>query len=587
MESQANPIYRSNANRNKKNNKKQQQYAENSGKKNNNNNEHKGEVELNILSPTNTITNNEKKKNIKKKKRRDSEAHSIAIFSKTLGAYGIEHEKKSKKAISDLFVAYPVVPINDDEINTHLKSMPKIVYLNTVIYSIAVVLVLLVSSYMAYASSKNVVSAQFQTISDSACRTAKHNVQSTLDIQILCTKQLSNAIGRHEGFTKFNTNYFMQFPGDAEYLFRGFAEIFGAKMVYFGSSNNTFIGFNVMDDYVGIRDESTNMKYVKYSANDDDLKLRNTSKILDTIPTFQPRLRPWYLGAMQNYAAYKASQLLSDESQRIKLENIKPHVTDIYVNAGTTDDFIISVAMPVVDAFTDEFLGVAAMDIPLGNIGANLNVAKTQAFPHDIDDGVIMAVVAKSRDGDNIIIACTDSNITETMKKHNIDDRTIEEVSKYDNLSPKAIDFLTVLKNVANVDAEKSGILSDDTHSISKDYMENRFAFGLEQWSFYIITKTDVVQAYSYIAANATNIFGAIMIIAMFASTWAMNKHIEGSNNILYRTECYIIDYFNSKRKQDSKILIEKKKEQSKEFLNKFKSRKPPAQTNTKKANVL
>ena len=55
MESQANPIYRSNANRNKKNNKKQQQYAENSGKKNNNNNEHKGEVELNILSPTNTI----------------------------------------------------------------------------------------------------------------------------------------------------------------------------------------------------------------------------------------------------------------------------------------------------------------------------------------------------------------------------------------------------------------------------------------------------------------------------------------------------------------------------------------------------
>ena len=191
MESQANPIYRSNANRNEKNNKKQQQYAENSGKKNNNNNEHKGEVELNILSPTNTITNNEKKKNIKKKKRRDSEAHSIAIFSKTLGAYGIEHEKKNKKAISNLFVAYPVVPINDDEINTHLKSMPKIEYLNTVVYSIAVVLVLLVSSYMAYASSKNVVSAQFQTISDSACRTAKHNVQSTLDIQILLTKQLS------------------------------------------------------------------------------------------------------------------------------------------------------------------------------------------------------------------------------------------------------------------------------------------------------------------------------------------------------------------------------------------------------------
>ena len=124
-----------------------------------------------------------------------------------------------------------------------------------------------------------------------------------------------------------------------------------------------------------LKDESTNMKYVKYSANDDDLKLRNTSKIFATIPTFQPRLRPWYLGAMQNYAAYKASQLLSDESQRIKLENIKPHVTDIYVNAGTTDDFIISVAMPVVDAFTDEFLGVAAMDIPLGNIGAKI-VAK-------------------------------------------------------------------------------------------------------------------------------------------------------------------------------------------------------------------
>ena len=136
---------------------------------------------------------------------------------------------KKIKRLYRLFVAYPVVPINDDEINTHLKSMPKIEYLNTVVYSIAVVLVLLVSSYMAYASSKNVVSAQFQTISDSACRTAKHNVQSTLDIQILLTKQLSNAIGRHEEFTKFNTNYFMQFPGDAEYLFEGFAEIFGAK----------------------------------------------------------------------------------------------------------------------------------------------------------------------------------------------------------------------------------------------------------------------------------------------------------------------------------------------------------------------
>ena len=354
----------------------------------------------------------------------------------------------------------------------------------------------------------------------------------------------------------------MQFPGDAEYLFRGFAEIFGARMVYFGSSNNTFIGFNVIDDYVGIRDESTNMKYVKYSANDDDLKLRNTSKILATIPTFLPRLRPWYLGAMQNYAAYKASQLLSDESQRIKLENIKPHVTDIYINAGTIDDFIISVAMPVVDAFTDEFLGVAAMDIPLGNIGANLNVAKTQAFPHDIDDGVIMAVVAKSRDGDNIIIACTDSNITETMKKHNIDDRTIEEVSKYDNLSPKAIDFLTVLKNVANVDAEKSGILSDDTHSISKDYMEI-ICIWIRTVSFYIITNTDVVQAYSYIVANVTT-FLVHMIIAMFIN-WAIIMMLKD-----LIISCIVqnvnIDYFNSKRKQDSKILIEKKKINQRNF---------------------
>ena len=190
---------------------------------------------------------NKQKRKPKNKKRRDSEAHSQDVFHKTLHGFGIKHNSY-------------VQPINNENIlktvnkniEKELDNMPNILYFNTTVFSIITILVLLTSSFLAYEASKEVVADQFKTISGSACRTAKYKIQGIFDNQILLAKQLASAIGRHEGVAKANTKYFKKFNIGDEIVFGRTSDMFGARMVYFGSDNDTYIGTNPSEKFVGV-----------------------------------------------------------------------------------------------------------------------------------------------------------------------------------------------------------------------------------------------------------------------------------------------------------------------------------------------
>ena len=83
--------------------------------------------------------------------------------------------------------------------------------------------------------------------------------------------------------------------------------------------NGTFIGYDTHDKYVSIKDETTNMDYYKYGFNNDAMQLRNTSHVKSKSTTFTPVVRPWYIGAYENYVAYKKSHLLADKTKHIKV----------------------------------------------------------------------------------------------------------------------------------------------------------------------------------------------------------------------------------------------------------------------------
>ena len=63
-------------------------------------------------------------------------------------------------------------------------------------------------------------------------------------------------------------------------MFKGSADIYGATMVYFASANDSFIGYDIQTNYIGVKDSvTTNGAYKKYKPRMDGSNLRNTSEI--------------------------------------------------------------------------------------------------------------------------------------------------------------------------------------------------------------------------------------------------------------------------------------------------------------------
>ena len=87
---------------------------------------------------------------------------------------------------------------------------------------------------------------------------------------------------------------------------------------------------------------------------------------------------------------------------------------------------------PVIDSYTDNFIGVISMDVPIQKMTEGLSSAKKRAFPNDIDDDVIISVITKLRTGPTILLATTDKTIAPELKKHDITARSLEEVGKYE-----------------------------------------------------------------------------------------------------------------------------------------------------------
>jgi hypothetical protein len=382
-----------------------------------------------LSSSKSNSNNNDNKQNrkFKNKKRRDSEAHSKDFFHKTLHGFGIKH-KSYVQPISNENVTKTV----NKNIEKELDNMPNILYFNTIVFSIITISVLLTSSFLAYEASKEVVADQFQTISGSACRTAKYKIQGIFDNQILLAKQLAGAIGRREGVAKANTKYFKKFNIGDEIVFGRTSDIFGARMVYFGSDNDTFIGTSPSENFVSVLDESTNFKRIQYYMKKDGSELRDTNNVKLVTENYVPKLRLWYTGAYQQYLIYKDSKSNKDQTKWLSKEEIVPHISDVYINFGTVDDYLISISMPVIDSYTDNFIGVISMDVPIKKMTEGLLSAKKRAFPDDIDDDVIISVITKLRTGATILLATTDKTIAPELKKHDITARSLEEVGKYE-----------------------------------------------------------------------------------------------------------------------------------------------------------
>jgi len=88
--------------------------------------------------------------------------------------------------------------------------------------------------------------------------------------------------------------------------------------------------------------------------------------------------------------------------------------------------------MPVIDSYTDNFIGVISLDVPLKKMTDGLLLAKKQAFPDDIDDDIIISIVTQLRTGPTILLATTDKTIRAELKKHDITERSLEAVGKYE-----------------------------------------------------------------------------------------------------------------------------------------------------------
>ena len=57
-----------------------------------------------------------------------------------------------------------------------------------------------------------------------------------------------------------------------------------------------------------------------------------------------------------------------------------PFVSDVYVDFGTVDNLLIAVALPVIDAFNDNFIGVLAIDIELKTLFTGLIKCKEKSI---------------------------------------------------------------------------------------------------------------------------------------------------------------------------------------------------------------
>ena len=102
------------------------------------------------------------------KSRRSSEAHSIAIFKEKLKDFGLHHGKGKAE-------------LEKENLEVAIQALPELPHLHTLVYAVTCVLALVATSYSAYEPSRSVVSKQFKTISNSACRSTVHNIQSVLD----------------------------------------------------------------------------------------------------------------------------------------------------------------------------------------------------------------------------------------------------------------------------------------------------------------------------------------------------------------------------------------------------------------------
>ena len=49
----------------------------------------------------------------------------------------------------------------------------------------------------------------------------------------------------------------------------------------------------------------------------------------------------------------------------VQKKQVVPFVSDVYIDFGTVDNYLIAVALPVIDAFNHNFIGVLAIDIEL------------------------------------------------------------------------------------------------------------------------------------------------------------------------------------------------------------------------------
>ena len=134
---------------------------------------------------------------------------------------------------------------------------------------------------------------------------------------------------------------------------------------------------------------------------------------------FRPSKRSWFIGAHQEYLKYK--------TQNGKKKQVVPFVSDVYIDFGTVDNYLIAVALPVIDAFNDNFIGVLAIDIELKTLFSGLAKAKKKAFPFDGTDETIMAIVTQARSGDYQLLSVTDSSITNELNKRDLSDRTLAE----------------------------------------------------------------------------------------------------------------------------------------------------------------
>jgi Ca2+-binding EF-hand superfamily protein len=424
--------------------------------------------------------------------------------------------RETKVEISD-------ISVDDDK--------PKeLFWFTPIVYSIALALVLVIVSFLCYESSRPLVLDQYQVISNLGSRKIVNGLNSKFRACSVLASQLSVLLGRGE--VAKNSNNFTTFPTEAENVFAETLKVIqpDGVMVFFGSEAGSFIGYDI-SSLVALKDATTGVCYDKVRGKDNcyvktkskpgvQKAIRDFSQVVSN-KSFTPVSRGWYVGAKKNFEIYK------------KTKKLVAYWSDVYLDFGTTDKFMVSVAYPVVDEKTSTFLGVVSIDIPIASTKALLQDIIQQSFKNS--KNVTLAIIAGLN---NVIVGVSHPEMQASLDTLPFGERNVKN----------ALTQFPAWKDTWAAMANEIGGKSDDKHVISKATFTASDEVGLEKWSFLVITPNSTVFQYALDTLYSMLAMFAVAVTLIFFCAWLLKVYSKETQAAVLSVRIALYKIFNKKK---------------------------------------